>query len=110
MIPNLAIGACLGRLMGLGLEALARYAPNIWIWNQYFCKRGEQCVIPGLYAVVGASTVLAGATRSMVALVVIMFELVGRLEIIVPVMLAVMCAKWTADAVQKHSKNLIFPE
>lgn len=104
MIPNLAIGALLGRLVGVGLEALARYAPSLWIWNQYYCTRGQQCVIPGLYAVVGASAVLAGATRTTVALVVIMFELLGRLETIIPIMIGVMFAKWVADATQKQGK------
>lgn len=95
----------MGRLMGLGFEALNSHYPDLWLWNEYFCNSKQHCVIPGLYAVVGAAAVLAGATRTTVALVVIMFELVGRLESIVPIMVAVMFAKWVGDAVQKHGKK-----
>lgn len=39
-----------------------------------------------------------GATRMTVSLVVIMFELTGGLEYIVPLMAATMTSKWVADA------------
>lgn len=43
---------------------------------------------------VGAAAVLSGVTRMTVSLVVIMFELTGSLEFIVPTMAGVMFAKW----------------
>lgn len=47
-------------------------------------------MMPGLYAMVGAAAVLGGVTRMTVSLVVIMFELTGSLQFIVPTMAAVM--------------------
>jgi chloride channel 3/4/5 len=75
--------------------------------------------MPGLYAMVGAAAVLggefslleffllssrfiSGVTRMTVSLVVIMFELTGSLEFIVPTMAGVMFAKWVGDAICKE--------
>ncbi|CAJ0954683.1 unnamed protein product [Ranitomeya imitator] len=44
-----------------------------------------------------------GATRMTVSLVVIMFELTGGLEYIVPLMAAAMTSKWVADALGRES-------
>ena len=52
----------------------------------------------GLYAIVGAAAVLGGVTRMTVSLCVIMFELTGAANCIVPTMIAVMIAKWVGDA------------
>lgn len=62
------------------------------------CNEGHTCVTPGLYAMVGAAAALGGVTRMTVSLVVIMFELTGGLQYIVPLMAAVMTAKWVGDA------------
>lgn len=70
-----------------------------WWWGAN-CEGDIACVRPGLYAMVGAAAVLGGVTRMTVSLVVIMFELTGRLEFIVPMMAAVMFAKWIGDAIQ----------
>ncbi|XP_009989480.1 PREDICTED: H(+)/Cl(-) exchange transporter 3-like [Tauraco erythrolophus] len=47
---------------------------------------------------VGAAACLGGVTRMTVSLVVIVFELTGGLEYIVPLMAAVMTSKWVGDA------------
>ena len=59
---------------------------------------GTNCFTPAMYAIVGSAAALAGVTRMTVSLVVIMFELTGTLTYALPIMLAVMVAKWTADA------------
>ena len=46
---------------------------------------------------VGSAAVLAGVSRMTVSLVVIMFELTGGLNYVVPFSLAVISAKWVGD-------------
>jgi chloride channel 3/4/5 len=57
----------------------------------------------GIYAIVGAAAVLGGVTRMTVCLVVIMFEVTGGLEYVLPVMVGVMMSKWVGDAFGKDS-------
>ena len=49
--------------------------------------------MPGLYSMVGAAAALGGVTRMTVSLVVIMFEVTGGLQYIVPFMVATMASK-----------------
>ena len=51
---------------------------------------------------IGASAFLAGVSRMTISLAVIMFELTGELEFIVPNMVGIMVAKWIADALEKE--------
>ena len=46
---------------------------------------------------IGAAATLGGVCRVTISLVVIMFELTGALQHIVPFMVAVQLAKWTGD-------------
>ncbi|XP_033127501.1 H(+)/Cl(-) exchange transporter 3-like isoform X3 [Anneissia japonica] len=95
-IPSMAVGAIVGRIMGIGIEQLAVNKPGWTFFDS--CKPNEPCIMPGLYAMVGAAATLGGVTRMTVSLVVIMFELTGGLEYIVPLMVAVMISKWVGDA------------
>ncbi|XP_060126609.1 H(+)/Cl(-) exchange transporter 5 [Zootoca vivipara] len=96
-IPSMAVGAIVGRLLGVGMEQLALHHPN-WVLFEGWCQPGADCITPGLYAMVGAAACLGGVTRMTVSLVVIMFELTGGLEYIVPLMAAAVTSKWVADA------------
>ncbi|KAL7313557.1 hypothetical protein PS15m_007291 [Mucor circinelloides] len=99
-LPSLIIGAITGRVIGLIMQYLTLTYPNAWPFTacaQDFATRGE-CVIPGVYAIVGAAAGLAGVTRTTISLVVIMFELTYSLTYALPIMIAVMVAKWIADA------------
>ncbi|KAA6409117.1 MAG: chloride channel 3 [Lasallia pustulata] len=78
IIPALDAGAFFGRLTGQ------------WITT----------ISPGIFAMVGAAAFLAGVSRMTISLCVIMFELTGELEYIVPHMIAIMVAKWVADALE----------
>lgn len=46
----------------IGMEQLAYNYPKIWIFSGE-CSTGDNCITPGLYAMVGAAAVLGGVTR-----------------------------------------------
>jgi len=60
-------------------------------------------ISPGIFAMVGAAAFLAGVSRMTISLAVILFELTGELDYIIPHMVAILVAKWTADALGKES-------
>ncbi|XP_047040475.1 H(+)/Cl(-) exchange transporter 5 isoform X1 [Helicoverpa armigera] len=100
-IPSLALGAIAGRIVGIGVEQLAYNYPKVWLFSGE-CSTGDDCITPGLYAMVGAAAVLGGVTRMTVSLVVIMFELTGGVRYIVPLMAAAMASKWVGDALGRQ--------
>nr|POF17097.1 h(+)/cl(-) exchange transporter 3 [Quercus suber] len=100
LLPSMAVGALYGRLVGLIVEVWQREHSG-WIAFAS-CAPDEPCVTPGTYAVIGAASALAGATRMTVSIVVIMFELTGALDYVLPIMVAVMISKWVADAFGKR--------
>ncbi|KAJ9585744.1 hypothetical protein L9F63_002439, partial [Diploptera punctata] len=100
-IPSLCLGAIMGRIVGIGMEQLAYNYPHIWLFSGE-CSTGDDCITPGLYAMVGAAAVLGGVTRMTVSLVVIMFELTGGVRYIVPLMAAAMASKWVGDALGRQ--------
>ena len=80
IIPSLDAGAFFGRLLGQLIPTIS----------------------PGIFAMVGAAAFLAGVSRMTISLCVIMFELTGELEFIVPHMIAILVAKWVADALERE--------
>ncbi|WRT68309.1 uncharacterized protein IL334_005285 [Kwoniella shivajii] len=97
-IPSLVVGACFGRIVGLLMEYIEYTYPSLMIFD--VCRETD-CIVPGLYAMVGAAATLAGVTRTTVSLAVIMFELTSTLNYVVPVMLGVLIAKTVADGLEK---------
>ncbi|KAF5370652.1 hypothetical protein D9758_001997 [Tetrapyrgos nigripes] len=97
-IPTLAAGACAGRVMGITMQYFQYNYPNAPLFK--VCNGDLDCIIPGLYAMVGAAATLSGVTRTTVSLAVIMFELTDTLTYAVPVMLSVLVAKTVADALE----------
>lgn len=81
IIPALGAGALFGRLVGQ------------WVTD----------ISPGIFAMVGAGAFLAGVSRMTISLCVIMFELTGELQYIVPHMTAILVGKWVADALSQES-------
>ncbi|XP_075230010.1 chloride channel protein 3 isoform X3 [Lycorma delicatula] len=100
-IPSLCLGGIVGRIVGIGVQTLAFHYPHLWIFSGE-CKANDECITPGLYAMVGAAAVLGGVTRMTVSLVVIMFELTGGVRYIVPLMAAAMASKWVGDALGRQ--------
>ncbi|GAA5922545.1 chloride channel protein [Sporobolomyces koalae] len=110
-IPTLAVGAAFGRISGLVVEVLHAKYPLSPIFDT--CRAsaeeggplpfGQACVLPGVWAMIGAAATLAGVTRTTVSLAVIVFELTGTLTYSLPTMFAVLVAKTVADAIEPRS-------
>ncbi|KAJ7132162.1 Cl-channel protein [Mycena epipterygia] len=100
-LPTIAIGACLGRAVGLLTQGLQRAYPTAWIFLSCPPDPSVRCVSPAFYAVIGASAMLGGVTRMTISLVVILFELTGALSHVLPIMISVMASKWVGDAFGK---------
>lgn len=58
----IGVGACFGRILGIGIEYLQFKHPNASIFRA--CNGDKDCVVPGLYAMVGAAATLSGVTVS----------------------------------------------
>ncbi|KAJ7770176.1 chloride channel [Mycena maculata] len=97
-IPTLGVGACAGRVLGIGMQWIMIRNPDSRLFQA--CGGDMDCIIPGLYAMVGAAATLSGVTRTTISLSVIMFELTDSLTYTVPLMLSVLVAKTVADALE----------
>jgi chloride channel 3/4/5 len=98
-IPSLASGACLGRALGMSILLWHESVGTSFPFTACVGRSPTLCVSPRVYAIVGAAGMLAGVMRITVSLVVIMLEVTGGLEYVLPVMIAVTVAKWVGDAI-----------
>ncbi|KAG5487535.1 hypothetical protein LSCM1_07492 [Leishmania martiniquensis] len=94
VVPSLVLGAVFGRLFGLLLfEIGAAKVPDV--------PRGyasaDAWMDPGVFALIGAGAFLAGTSRMSMAICVIMVELSAELHYLLPVMVAIVMSKTTAD-------------
>eukprot|EP01012_Entosiphon_sulcatum_P007737 TRINITY_DN14025_c0_g1_i2.p1 TRINITY_DN14025_c0_g1~~TRINITY_DN14025_c0_g1_i2.p1 ORF type:complete len:831 (+),score=165.20 TRINITY_DN14025_c0_g1_i2:34-2526(+) len=87
VLPMLSIGGLLGRLTAIGIGNMLDSAglPTDW-------------VDPGMYAVIGAGAFFGGVCRLTVSLTVIMLEISGVTYHLLPLMSAIMIAKWVGDS------------
>ncbi|EXJ82696.1 chloride channel, other eukaryote [Capronia epimyces CBS 606.96] len=103
-VPSMVVGGLMGRMVGHFTQYLVLSYPNVFLWRECQASQDmEACVTPGVYALVAAGAVMCGVTRLSVTLAVILFELTGSLDHVLPFSLGVLCAKWTADAVEPLS-------
>lgn len=65
-------------------------------------KHPDRAYVRRSYSQIGAAATLAGVTRTTVSLAVIVIELTGTLNYVVPVMLSVLVAKTVADGLEKR--------
>ncbi|KNZ57872.1 uncharacterized protein VP01_2051g2 [Puccinia sorghi] len=104
-VPSLCIGAMMGRILGYGVEYAYFIHPELPVFQ--FCDPsrpfGQSCVLPGVWAMVGAAAMLAGVTRTTLSLAVIVAELTGSLVYILPVSISVIVAKTVADTIEHRS-------
>jgi chloride channel 3/4/5 len=103
-VPSMVVGGLLGRIVGHSVQWLTITYPDFALFaNCPADGNPEACVVPGVYALVAAGATMCGVTRLSVTLAVILFELTGSLEHVLPFSLGVLIAKWTADALEPSS-------
>lgn len=94
-VPSMAIGATFGRTVGIFVKAMYTAYPKSGIFA--VCKPDIPCITPGTYAFLGAAASLSGVMRITVSVVVIMFELTGALNYILPTMIVLLVTKAVGD-------------
>jgi H+/Cl- antiporter ClcA/CBS domain-containing protein len=94
VVPSLVIGAVFGRLYGLLLFHIAAKGIS-GIPRSY--AMADAWMDPGVFALIGAGAFLAGTSRMTMAICVIMVELSAELHYLLPVMVAIVMSKSTAD-------------
>lgn len=103
-VPSMVVGGIMGRIVGLIVQYLALHYSRSGLFGHCPADANpEDCVVPGVYAVVAAGATMCGTTRLSVTLAVILFELTGSLDHVLPFSLGVLVAKWTADALEPLS-------
>lgn len=85
--PSLFVGATLGGIVGT-------LANTLW---------PEVAVDPGAYAIVGMAAVLSGAARAPISSVLIVFEMSGDYQLILPLMLATVLSTIIAEVLFNES-------
>jgi len=88
-VPMMLIGATYGRMVG-----------QLMVYAVGESSEGHK-IDPSIYALVGAAAMMSGFSRTTISLCIIMMELTESTQFLLPIMLAVMCAKWVGDACSK---------
>jgi chloride channel 3/4/5 len=100
----MVVGGLLGRIVGHLVQWLVLLFPDTAIFGSCASRGlGASCITPGVYALIAAGATMCGVTRLSVTLVIILFELTGSLNYVLPFSLAVLIAKWTASAIEPLS-------
>ncbi len=102
-VPSMVIGGLMGRLIGHLVQWVVLRFPSWGIWGTCPLLQATTCVQPGVYGLIAAGSTMCGVTRLSVTLAVILFELTGSLDYVLPFSLAILFAKWTADALEPLS-------
>lgn len=100
----MVVGGLLGRIVGHMVQWLVLRFPDAGIFGECALHpNGASCVTPGVYALIAAGATMCGVTRLSVTLAVVLFELTGSLDYVLPFSLAVMVARWTANFIEPLS-------
>src|SRR5687768_10066540 len=99
----MVVGGLMGRLIGHLVQWAVMAFPDFRIWSKCAASAEGTCIQPGVYGLIAAGSTMCGVTRLSVTLAVILFELTGSLDYVLPFSLAFLVAKWIADAVEPNS-------
>ncbi|KAM7450840.1 hypothetical protein ABFA07_001533 [Porites harrisoni] len=89
VVPMLFIGATYGRIIGRAMvDMFGFHSTGYWAWMD-----------PGAFALIGAASFCGGVSRLTVSLTVIMMEITNDVQFLLPIMVAIMVAKWVGDFV-----------
>ncbi|KAI1247782.1 hypothetical protein MGN70_011675 [Eutypa lata] len=102
-VPSMVVGGLMGRLIGHLVQWIVLRFPHLGLWGTCPLLQETTCVQPGVYGLIAAGSTMCGVTRLSVTLAVILFELTGSLDYVLPFSLAILFAKWTADALEPLS-------
>lgn len=102
-VPSMVVGGLMGRIVGHVVQWIVLRFPHWGIWGTCPLLQESTCVQPGVYGLIAAGSTMCGVTRLSVTLAVILFELTGSLDYVLPFSLAILVAKWTADALEPLS-------
>jgi len=96
-IPNMAIGALAGRLLGHVLLT--------WRHTAHLALAS-----PGIYSLMGSAALLGGSLRQSLSIVVFLMECVGNIDVIMPLMVTIFVAHYAAKFVSERGldEELIF--
>ncbi|TQS38388.1 hypothetical protein Golomagni_01107 [Golovinomyces magnicellulatus] len=103
-VPSMVVGGIGGRIIGHLMQIFVLHFSTSSILRK--CAQhssGVSCITPGVYALIAAGSTMCGVTRLSVTLAVILFEITGSLDYVLPCSLAILVAKWTADAIEPQS-------
>jgi chloride channel 3/4/5 len=104
----MVVGGLMGRIIGHLVQWLVLATPTWGIWGSC-AATGGTCIQPGVYGLIAAGATMCGVTRLSVTLAVILFELTGSLDYVLPFSLSILVAKWIADAVEPNSIYVSLP-
>ncbi|KAL2016480.1 hypothetical protein VTK56DRAFT_3476 [Thermocarpiscus australiensis] len=102
-VPSMVVGGLMGRLIGHVVQWVVMATPDWGVWGTCGKMPNATCIQPGVYGLIAAGSTMCGVTRLSVTLAVILFELTGSLDYVLPMSLAILVAKWTADAIEPLS-------
>ncbi|KAM0436050.1 hypothetical protein ACHAPT_002942 [Fusarium lateritium] len=102
-VPSMVVGGLMGRIVGHLVQWAVLRVPDWGVWGDCAFSQDGSCIQPGVYGLIAAGATMCGVTRLSVTLAVILFELTGSLDYVLPFSLAILVAKWTADAIEPNS-------
>ncbi|KAI8942027.1 hypothetical protein NX059_000134 [Plenodomus lindquistii] len=103
-VPSMVVGGLAGRFIGHTVQLFALRFSHLGVFGECVPEGPPgSCVVPGVYALVAAGATMTGVTRLSITLAVILFELTGSLDHVLPFSLGILVAKWVADAIEPLS-------